>query len=1471
MNMAFVGSKCGFLWCVLILVYSAGLASAQEQVACYGPGSIAASVILTFIFTVLLLGAGYFLWRKYRVKKEQLILETDPERGKTEFAFDNPGFKDTSLLPVSKSLESTKLENTKSKWNQWSPLSALTTKSEKRKTVDDTALEANEVKVVALRSHDFTGLGFNICGNMKEGIFIKDILHRGPAFESGKLNPGDRINSVTISFEHMVYEDALTILSYASPYEVMIEAKGGKLIHNTPGQGGQPSHPVYRSSSCADLYHVEKSSKKKLFGDDFNGSLSSNYSSLQKSRSNMTTLERKESKSPRQAHPNAKKAPAKHLTPEQLKSQLEQRILADHQHNLKAKDSKSQRVEIETQKTENKHHKFGIRVLPLEQQQKSPKILEQNENNMNIEKNSETEPVGIDEVDELKRQAPPVKKREKKPEETPEKAQSFERNSLNGSGIKRDEHGIPQEIPNHMFNAAVAARKNRRNSEDFKEEDDSKTPKRKEKAPSPPAEMKTKDSLSKAIFDEIKLINEDAEESLFKSNRREEGAEKQESDVREEIKDYNSDSDVETDNQSSVNTIELNSSDITIHQTEEEERQNRRTASTGDLTKLHKSRKTSSGTLERAQSLDITDTGIPSLSRKRKGGLIEDMQSDEDLFGKVMIDKEPRLSLILDGLTTFQRNRLKKSTEWGNLEDAILKFNQEDEGVTSSEDNTSLDNFKFSFGDKSPEFDALVNKINEIKRESLEIEIPPEIAEIQNTKTEKKIKNQIWPSFENEQTANGTAHVLRADKGKQIELELNEKKSEPVKRYDKRQQVPTAQDRISPPSVGHTDYKTNVPEKITLENTETTDTGVKRRQLKPVAVFDIPTPEYKEEAKIAFSSIQLNSKGPEKVNTRQRVPEDLPVIPPPSVPEEAAEKVPETLEKVLNDEWNTAITENIVNTSPPPSLEIDVVNQEPRFSGKVEEVNIRPAGHSSTTLVNRSEEVLSKIPLLNSMVKNQKEEALKKPVLSTNNTDETKTVVTYNTRPTQPNLLDVTQNFLYTEQLNSSQDDYTYSVKPYDTNISDDIKVSRHSQGSLERLPKSDDAKSEDSLKHVSNVNVTNVANGDTELHSLELSINEPSELYTTALDSTVTTDKEVKNDSKITISTPDLIKNVTLAEAISTLNNDVTIRSPTSLTVEIPKDVVEVTENKFSTVTESPESIVAAADKSTDSSNSSKSNSTLTYITEIQVLTPSNTRTNISEIEITPDTSSESSSRNLDSEFENYVKNFESKLERFENNIQDFDKNLEEFIKEEPTSIILNEKVDETELHKIQEIAEEQLKKLPEMRFTTSSYEAVKVPEKRQSQIEILRSNFEKPPKPNKPDVAPKSRIPIATTMKTPPMSPERRDSRNLDMEHDKALLELMSSSVTSTPYTTSKYQMKSPSKNVTVTSIRSNSKIPSGLPTLSSSRPPIAPRRIETSEGNVVQVSTNGNMESSFKQWVFNPSNVTNVMVTENKQDKY
>lgn len=58
-----------------------------------------------------------------------------------------------------------------------------------------------QVTQVSLRSHDFTGLGFNICGNMRDGIFVKDVLHRGPASESGHIFPGEgclRVEALSI-------------------------------------------------------------------------------------------------------------------------------------------------------------------------------------------------------------------------------------------------------------------------------------------------------------------------------------------------------------------------------------------------------------------------------------------------------------------------------------------------------------------------------------------------------------------------------------------------------------------------------------------------------------------------------------------------------------------------------------------------------------------------------------------------------------------------------------------------------------------------------------------------------------------------------------------------------------------------------------------------------------------------------------------------------------------------------------------------------------------------------------------------------------------------------------------------------------------------------------------------------------------------------------------------------------------------
>ncbi len=47
-----------------------------------------------------------------------------------------------------------------------------------------------EVVNVSLQSQDIIGLGFNISGNMRDGIFVSQVHNRGPASESGKIQSG---------------------------------------------------------------------------------------------------------------------------------------------------------------------------------------------------------------------------------------------------------------------------------------------------------------------------------------------------------------------------------------------------------------------------------------------------------------------------------------------------------------------------------------------------------------------------------------------------------------------------------------------------------------------------------------------------------------------------------------------------------------------------------------------------------------------------------------------------------------------------------------------------------------------------------------------------------------------------------------------------------------------------------------------------------------------------------------------------------------------------------------------------------------------------------------------------------------------------------------------------------------------------------------------------------------------------------
>lgn len=275
--------------------------TAAEDDVCYSKGGIAGIVIATFVVTIVTTALALFaVWhfytnhraRKNGLEEESLSQKVIPEAD-SKYAFDNPYFRDdetdkatvddaekglAGLIPDNGTAgqpNSTAfpMKNKKAKLTKTHAFSSVFHGVKKQRSRDDSYISVEPERItVPLRGHDFTGLGFNICGNMRDGIFVKDVLHHGPASESGKIRAGDRILSVTVSFNNMVYEDALTILSYASPYNVHLElakaTEKSRVVPVSPGKrlgsvsfrtGGQRLfHPLYRSQSIDDLTQIGK-------------------------------------------------------------------------------------------------------------------------------------------------------------------------------------------------------------------------------------------------------------------------------------------------------------------------------------------------------------------------------------------------------------------------------------------------------------------------------------------------------------------------------------------------------------------------------------------------------------------------------------------------------------------------------------------------------------------------------------------------------------------------------------------------------------------------------------------------------------------------------------------------------------------------------------------------------------------------------------------------------------------------------------------------------------------------------------------------------------------------------------------------------------------------------------------------------------------------------------------------------------
>lgn len=352
---------------------------------------------------------------------------------------------------------------------------------------------------MSLCGSDFTGLGIEICGSRKDGIYVMKVMPQGPA--ATVVRAGDKIISITIDLQHMVQEDAANILSYASPYNVQLELVDGNgtlprlsasPAHSRPtttvNNGlAAPAHPLHaRASSGPDDIGatIEHNAKRKLFPQQHQPSHTSHDEI-----NNYPTLKLEAPAD------SIAVTPVTAIPIEQLSSTTTTTTTTVHRENEKLQQHSAASATNDVVSSSTNQHAESLAPH-------SPKPFE-------VPAAPQPLPQADDDPATLSAPPPPplVNKRTKhlksietvaadvttaSPLDHIEQPHHLQRaGSITSSGIRRDAAGIPQEIPDQMFAAAMAARGNRKSvanlAEATTDTDDEPNRTANKKAPRPPA------------------------------------------------------------------------------------------------------------------------------------------------------------------------------------------------------------------------------------------------------------------------------------------------------------------------------------------------------------------------------------------------------------------------------------------------------------------------------------------------------------------------------------------------------------------------------------------------------------------------------------------------------------------------------------------------------------------------------------------------------------------------------------------------------------------------------------------------------------------------------------------------------------------------------------------------------------------------------------------------------------------------
>lgn len=112
--------------------------------------------------------------------------------------------------------------------------------------------QPGDLVAVDIVGHDFTGLGINISPiSNARGLTISQVLKNGPAAASKKINPGDKLVALSVSFESMSLNDAVDILTCASPYPLRLFLEKGSYNSSFQQQQQQQSPKTVAKSTSS--------------------------------------------------------------------------------------------------------------------------------------------------------------------------------------------------------------------------------------------------------------------------------------------------------------------------------------------------------------------------------------------------------------------------------------------------------------------------------------------------------------------------------------------------------------------------------------------------------------------------------------------------------------------------------------------------------------------------------------------------------------------------------------------------------------------------------------------------------------------------------------------------------------------------------------------------------------------------------------------------------------------------------------------------------------------------------------------------------------------------------------------------------------------------------------------------------------------------------------------------------------------